>query len=314
MSWLGWMFSFVREVFTCPLKVATTILSEAYKTLAQTFSQSKKLDSTSASKLNSYESFICYQRSIDSKQGASQWRKESTSSDYDYELILSRTQKIRNFIDKKDIPSLLFVISSGLVRNLGGITNQPLFQLALSGTKDAIKEYVLVMQEAIECVAEDKACNSLLVKRAFFRNSLQIFGQSALILFGGANYGIFHIGVIKALDEQGMLPRVICGISTGAVIGALLCVHKDVSQLTERHNFNFGGVQPKGTLRSVSEKIVRFLRHGMFMDIHVLEQFIRENIGNLTFEEAHKKTGRVLNIIVFSSSGKERPFIMNYIT
>src|SRR5476651_1625284 len=43
----------------------------------------------------------------------------------------------------------------------------------------------------------------------------------ALVLGGGAARGFAHVGVIKALEAQGITPDVIVGTSAGAVVGAL---------------------------------------------------------------------------------------------
>ncbi len=43
----------------------------------------------------------------------------------------------------------------------------------------------------------------------------------ALVLGGGAARGFAHVGVIKALEAQGIVPDVIVGTSAGAVVGAL---------------------------------------------------------------------------------------------
>lgn len=50
------------------------------------------------------------------------------------------------------------------------------------------------------------------------------------------------------------------------------------------------------------------------MDIHVLETFVRDNVGDLTFLEAFLKTGRILNILVFSSRQFDSPVLLNYLT
>ena len=42
-----------------------------------------------------------------------------------------------------------------------------------------------------------------------------------LSLSGGGAKGIAHLGVIKALEEVGMKPEIIAGVSAGAIIGAL---------------------------------------------------------------------------------------------
>ena len=43
----------------------------------------------------------------------------------------------------------------------------------------------------------------------------------ALALGGGAARGFAHIGVIKALEAQGIIPDIIVGTSAGSVVGAL---------------------------------------------------------------------------------------------
>ena len=43
----------------------------------------------------------------------------------------------------------------------------------------------------------------------------------ALVLGGGAARGFAHIGVIKALEAQGIVPDIVVGTSAGSVVGAL---------------------------------------------------------------------------------------------
>ena len=50
------------------------------------------------------------------------------------------------------------------------------------------------------------------------------------------------------------------------------------------------------------------------MDISVLADAIRQNIGDITFQEAFEKTGRVLNIPVASTKKFEFPRTLNYLT
>jgi hypothetical protein len=40
------------------------------------------------------------------------------------------------------------------------------------------------------------------------------------------------------------------------------------------------------------------LKEGHFMDMEVYKNFIRDNIGDLTFKEAYDETGFILNITV----------------
>ena len=44
---------------------------------------------------------------------------------------------------------------------------------------------------------------------------------------GGAMFGLCHLGVVKALHLRGLLPRIIAGTATGALIAALVGVHTE---------------------------------------------------------------------------------------
>jgi TAG lipase/lysophosphatidylethanolamine acyltransferase len=50
------------------------------------------------------------------------------------------------------------------------------------------------------------------------------------------------------------------------------------------------------------------------MDIKVLQECVRANVGDLTFEEAYERTKRILNISVSSSRTLEVPQLLNYLT
>lgn len=43
----------------------------------------------------------------------------------------------------------------------------------------------------------------------------------ALALGGGAARGFAHVGVIKALESQGIVPDIVVGTSAGSLVGAL---------------------------------------------------------------------------------------------
>lgn len=45
--------------------------------------------------------------------------------------------------------------------------------------------------------------------------------KTGLVLSGGGFRGLAHIGVLKALDERGIVPSSIAGTSAGAIVGAL---------------------------------------------------------------------------------------------
>ena len=53
----------------------------------------------------------------------------------------------------------------------------------------------------------------------------------ALALGGGAAKGFAHIGVIKALEAQGIVPDIIVGTSAGSVVGAMYASGKSGFEL-----------------------------------------------------------------------------------
>lgn len=65
---------------------------------------------------------------------------------------------------------------------------------------------------------------------------------------------------------------------------------------------------------SLLVKLNRFIKHGVFFDVEVLKKSIRENIGDVTFQEAYNRTRRILNITVSSSTKYEMPRLLNYLT
>lgn len=54
-----------------------------------------------------------------------------------------------------------------------------------------------------------------------------------LALSGGAVRGLAHLGVIKALDEIGIKPKVVAGTSVGSIIGAALAAGKDWREIAD---------------------------------------------------------------------------------
>ena len=45
--------------------------------------------------------------------------------------------------------------------------------------------------------------------------------KTGIILSGGGVRGFAHAGILKALNEAGIFPDVISGVSAGAIVGAL---------------------------------------------------------------------------------------------
>jgi len=84
--------------------------------------------------------------------------------------------------------------------------------------------------EVIKCIKVIYFCKStklsLQQKLTFFAETRHSFGYTALMLSGGATFGKFHFGLLKALHEHDILPRTICGSSIGSMVAAAICTRK----------------------------------------------------------------------------------------
>lgn len=171
------------------------------------------------------------------------------------------------------------------------------------------------------------------MKLDFVHDTRQAFGRSTLVLQGGAIFGLCHLGVVKALFLRGLLPRIITGTATGALIAALVAIHKeeelpavlkgdgiDLSAFAAKNKSRGDGASAAGTQsgstrwETLLRRVKRFYREGYFLDVKVLEECVRANVGDLTFEEAYVRSKRVLNITVAATGQGGIPTLLNYLT
>ena len=75
----------------------------------------------------------------------------------------------------------------------------------------------------------------LAVEISFAQDTLQSPGRGGvgLVLSGGGAKGLSHIGVIKALEENGVPIDYICGTSIGAIIGGLYAIGYSPDEMVE---------------------------------------------------------------------------------
>ncbi|ORY94515.1 acyl transferase/acyl hydrolase/lysophospholipase [Syncephalastrum racemosum] len=210
---------------------------------------------------------------------------------------------------------MMYLLRGGLLRNFGGICDRRLFLHSFLGTKTLIEDYLEEVVAQIDHIEKSDALPQQ-TKLKFLSDTRQGFGCSALVLQGGTALALYHLGVLKALNEQGLLPRIISGTAVGALIAALICIHTDeeLPGILQPNGINLTAFSRKSDKGHVKRRITRFLKYGYLMDMKVLQECVRENVGDLTFEEAYTRTKRVLNISVSSSRTQEVPQLLNYLT
>ena len=246
---------------------------------------------------------------LDALAGRDLWKLDNTSADYNYELINERLVSLRTLQEKKQIPALLRALREGLHHDLGNMGNPRLYNHANVGTKKLIEDYVEQVCTALNYVCAQPA--DIIPyddKIQFFENTGKSFGQPALMLSGGATLGLFHIGVCKALQEQGLLPKVISGSSAGAIMAAMVGSHSD-DELEAMYD---GDHWYSDAWRWQSP--MKGLMGEGFADQKQLETFLRRNIGEYSFEEAYARTGRHVNVTVSPVHHHQKARLMNELT
>lgn len=246
---------------------------------------------------------------LDALQGMDVWKSDPSSPYYQHALIQQRLINLRNWRKAGDWAQVIFSLREGLHRNLGNLANPELYKHTHVGTKFLIDDYITEVTSLLNYLCDNPIPElPYNEKLMFFRHTGQSFGRSALMLSGGANMGMFHIGVIKALREHKLLPRVISGSSAGSVVAAFLGTRKDseLDALFRGEDMDFH-LWSRLSLREM-------VRQKSIMDIHQLERFLRKNIGEYTFEEAFKRTKRMINITVSPVAKHQHARLLNYLT
>lgn len=217
---------------------------------------------------------------------------------------------------------MLFLIRTALTRDLRDMGNLRMYKHAHIGTKDLVERYITSALEILNGLLDISAkarCDGMESKYILEQvlSSRQAFGRSALLLSGGATFGMNHIGVLKALWEAKLLPRIISGASAGSIVGAVVCTRTDeeIPQLLETFcDGDLAVFEEEGNEDGILRKAARFLTHGALFDIGHLTRVMKDSLGDMTFQEAYNRTRKILNICVSSASLYELPRLLNYIT
>jgi len=104
----------------------------------------------------------------------------------------------------------------------------------------------------------------------------------ALALGGGAARGFAHIGVIKALEAQGIVPDIVVGTSAGSVVAAL-------------YASGMGGFELQNLALQMKEDMLvdwTFPNRGVLKG-EALQDFINQNVKNQTLQNMPKPLGVV---------------------
>ncbi|KAG9230717.1 acyl transferase/acyl hydrolase/lysophospholipase [Amylocarpus encephaloides] len=250
------------------------------------------------------------------------WKQDSTSSEFDASLIEARLKQLDDARAKDDIKLMMNLVRTALARDLGGMGSIRLYKHSHIGTKDLIERYIDSTLDTIRAIVgmrKDALPGGLETKDILEQvvYARQAFGRSALLLSGGATFGMNHVGVLKALFEANLLPRIISGASAGSIVCAVLCTRVDEEIPNVLRSFPHGDLavfEGVGNEDGILERVRRLLTQGSWIEIKHLTRVMRELLGDMTFQEAYNRTRRILNICVSTASVYELPRLLNYVT
>ncbi|KAL9599088.1 MAG: hypothetical protein Q9219_004046 [cf. Caloplaca sp. 3 TL-2023] len=269
-----------------------------------------------------YKDWQAAAKELDQIEGNNDWKAIYDSPDYDPSLVAARLKLLDEARASCDVGRMLFLLRTSLTRNLGDMGNIKLYKHSHVGTKDLIEAYIssaLATLDALLDVSAKCKCDALeskfILEQVLFAR--QSFGRSALLLSGGATFGMNHIGVLKTLWDARLLPRIISGASAGSIVCAVLCTRTDEEIPDLLANFCQGDLavfEEEGNQNSLLGKVARFLKFGAMFDIAHLTRVMKDLLGDMTFQESYNRTRKILNICVSSASLYELPRLLNYIT
>ncbi len=260
---------------------------------------------------DTYEEWRDVAQQHDALSGQQRWREVDQTRQYDYSQIRLRLDRLRSLRSRHDHQGLLFSLNEGIHGNMGGMGRSSLYRRAKFGTKHLIEQYIDEVADSLRFLAElDSDEISTQDKLDFFYRANICFGRSALMLSGGGVLGFYHMGVVRTLLKQGLLPRVISGSSAGSLVAGVVGTHtdKELEQFFDPANLHFEAEREASVFSRM------FFGSNPQIDVGDLENIVARLVPDLTFQEAYEKTGRQISITVAPAETHQRSRLLNAIT
>ncbi|KAI0536079.1 acyl transferase/acyl hydrolase/lysophospholipase [Xylaria digitata] len=275
---------------------------------------------------------------LDILDGNEEWKADMSTGDYNPEILAARLKDLDEARVAGDVRAMMHLIRTALSRDLGGMGNIDLYRHSYCGTKKLIERYVDSALQTIASLVESSTSHSRVPRGSYNDDNdddddddklgprdlldamlyaRQSFGRSALLLSGGGTFGMTHTGVLKALFEAKLLPRIISGASAGSIVCAVFCAKTDDEIPQIIREFPYGDLavfEEHGNEDGLIDHLRRLLTEGSWSDIKHLTRVMRDLLGDITFQEAYNRTRRICNICVSTASIYELPRLLNYVT
>lgn len=301
----------------------TTILSILYFLVRLSIAFSEKLvmsrDKTRTELVEklrgsaNYAEYIENSRNLDKYLKLDEWCNEDRYKYYDWRNLRRTIGNLRKLRHAKKYEDLMVVLQTCVKSNFAGTENPLMYSHCHYGTKKLIEKYNTEVVKCLNLVIESDAIN-IREKRMFFRIINKNFGRTCLVLSGGASFCYNHFGVLKALIENDLMPKILSGTSGGGMIAALAATrHNDelLNLISPKLSckINAFGDEP------MWKWVKRWLDTGARFDsVEWAKKAQWWTTGSTTFEESYKRTGKILNISTVPNDIHSPTILCNYIT
>ena len=259
----------------------------------------------------SYDEWRAAAIAHDKASGVDKWVNSDQSKHFDYASIRRRLERLRKLRRAKDHARMLFALNEGIHGNIDGMGSRALYGKAMFGTKRLIMQYVDEVAGALEILASDAANDIPFDERLdFFRRAHHCYGCSAFMMSGAGSLLFFHIGAVKAMWLEGILPDVLSGSSGGAIVGSLLGTHsnEDLDKIFDPESLAHEIERDRGLLRHLD------VLRPKVASVDEVREALHRRIPDLTFQEAFERTGRHLNVSIAAAEKHQTSRLLNAIT
>ncbi|CAK9034907.1 Patatin-like phospholipase domain-containing protein CIMG_04897 [Durusdinium trenchii] len=136
------------------------------------------------------------------------------------------------------------------------------------------------------------------------RSSLQWMGNLDLSCWGVQKLSAFrcHQHTVIAFEswQEGLMPKIVSGVSGGSIVAGFLAIHTDEEKLGYAY----------------SHELFNFLQLGVLVPTEDFEGTCQAYFGTWTFEEAYRRTGRPVTIVISSNFSRKLPacVMLNHMT
>ena len=103
------------------------------------------------------------------------------------------------------------------------------------------------------------------------------------------------MGVIKTLIENECMPSIVTGTSGGAIIAGMLAISSDEEMLDKVIQPDIAVRYPERWFPPMEQQLFNYVRNGCLVEHDEFASCCRRYYGDVTFEEAFARTGRIAN-------------------